>query len=352
MAFINFQRKPDTDLSATLQEVGELLENAQKSYFDQTVNIKQVTHSENGDDAIIVANPDNGSTYLSYQRGSSSLELRCSSHALSQILGRLKIPGDYFHTCPGKLKAANFNHWTSINKKEWLLRFFMQGDATQLRGVLSSLYKKLDDIDVFQRLKEVLEIQEQKTHIQSFSKDPFVSRMIVSLPTLAVTSEGQTITAQVSITNSEVGLWALTIAPSVSIDGTYTFVDLNKEGATSIHHIGKDPLSGVKEALNKAIDAAQAGIVRIIQLQKEGLVETKGQLAIIRETMTLEKAMLDSLEEEFGSKLELQRLEVAKSILNLVKDLPLIRKFEIECKVGQYLDLFGDINARIKDLFE
>lgn len=139
--------------------------------------------------------------------------------ALSQFCQRLGIPTPYFRKCPPALQDQQANHWLrfapadnsdeeqadlpAARDETWLLR----GRKDRLRGVLSARYARLDNQQLLDALRPLLQSREHRLEVKDFSLseeslhlrliDPQVSREVLKDDRLFVGFH---------VSNSEVGV--------------------------------------------------------------------------------------------------------------------------------------------------
>lgn len=138
-----------------------------------------------------------------------------TSWATTQVCQRLNIPASYFKRCPPELQDEQFNYWidhvgqnghTHAPKAErWLLRTKDDG----LRGVLTERYACLDNRDVLETLRPLIEphyqvgwfaLTDESFHLRLL--DPKLAREVLPHDRLV---------AGVHLANSEVGKRAVTV---------------------------------------------------------------------------------------------------------------------------------------------
>ncbi|MBF0439942.1 MAG: DUF945 domain-containing protein [Magnetococcus sp. YQC-3] len=156
-------------------------------------------------------------------------------HAQRLISNRLGVPHQYLQRCPPSLQAKNLNHWITEQKedREFLVRF----DGDHVRAVFTPRYKKLDNIEVLDRLNELGFAPETEVHVQFDSN--FMSLSIPDEGRTFSIQPGDRVTPGISIANSEVGLSSLKIeAYCLRLVCTNGLIS-KMQTASSFRHISK-----------------------------------------------------------------------------------------------------------------
>ena len=126
--------------------------------------------------------------------------------AQQSIANRLGIPLQYLRRCPEDIQALNMNHWIRRETHEELF-FRFDGDA--VRAVFTPRYIPTDNLEVLQKLDTLNYDPEMR--VQCSLDDEFIS---LSIPDGKQTFQinGERMTPGISVSNSEVGLAAFSIA--------------------------------------------------------------------------------------------------------------------------------------------
>ncbi len=129
--------------------------------------------------------------------------------AQQSICWRLGIPINYLRKCPKDLQQNHLNYWIRHEKNENLFFRFDQGEV---RAIFTPRYVPTDNLEVLYRLLE--HGYKPNTRVQCSLDDEF---MLVSVPDERETFRinGDRMTPGISVSNSEVGLAALTISSFV-----------------------------------------------------------------------------------------------------------------------------------------
>ena len=172
----------------TLAKVHERVEAMARDHTDQNVNVKDITF-KNLDTVMI---------------GSESHQLK--PVAQQSIAYRLGIPIQYLRRCPESVQAYNMNFWITKEKNEEL---FFRFHNDQVRAIFTPRYVPTDNIEIMEKLSSLN--YSPDTPVQSNLDDEF---MMISIPDRDKTFKinGDKMTPGVSISNSEVGIAALSIS--------------------------------------------------------------------------------------------------------------------------------------------
>lgn len=287
--------------------------------------------------------------------GQSCKDLTVSGWAEGQLLGKLKIPGAYFHRCPPYLKSVNFNHWAlhpDFKGKQVRLRYYQD----VVRGIVSTkrFNLSMDDKYVVPTILEILEnrslelIGAKPTGDHTFIKGSEFTFWSIPFELEAI-HNGVRAQAGVLITNSEVGLSCLHIRPCLFIG----YRPIYAHGATSLYHSNSLAHEKVFEGLEKSLASAQGAITNYFVRgsvevnnpwnQIEKLVERNDELPV---------SILDFLSEGWKERAHATKIEIAEAILDSVKELPLYRQYKATEVVGQYLCIFDTIKTTTASIIE
>jgi len=129
--------------------------------------------------------------------------------AQQSIANRLGIPIHYLRKCPPDIQRTNINYWLAREKNDQL---FFRFDGDKIRAIFTPRYIPTDNIDVLEKIKDLDYPMNAK--VQCSMDDEF---MMVNIPddreTFSI--DGHRMTPGISISNSEVGLAALSISAFV-----------------------------------------------------------------------------------------------------------------------------------------
>ncbi len=131
---------------------------------------------------------------------------RLRNMAQQSICWRLGIPSNYLRKCPADIQKNNLNYWIKHEKNE---KLFFRFDGNEVRAIFTPRYVPTDNKEVLDRLLE--HGYKPSTRVQCSLDDEF---MLVSVPDERETFRinGDRMTPGISVSNSEVGLAALTIS--------------------------------------------------------------------------------------------------------------------------------------------
>ena len=175
----------------TLEKVFDKVNTMAGNHFDQFVNVQSLN-------------------FQSLEMVSIAGELHpLKPIAQQSIANRLGIPITYLRKCPADIQRMNIDYWLAKEKNEELLFRF---DGEKVRAIFTPRYVPTDNIDVLETIRKLDYPMDMK--VQCSLDDEF---MMVNIPddrdTFSI--NGQKMTPGISISNSEVGLAALSISAFV-----------------------------------------------------------------------------------------------------------------------------------------
>jgi len=126
--------------------------------------------------------------------------------AQQAIANRLGIPAHYLRKCPPEIQRVNLNHWIRKERNEDL---FFRFDRNEVRAVFTPRYIPTDNVEVLEHLMKLG--YPPDTPVQASLDDNFLA---VNIPDgdKMFTVNGDRMTPGISVSNSEVGIAALSIA--------------------------------------------------------------------------------------------------------------------------------------------
>jgi len=183
--------------------------------------------------------------------------------AHSQLAAYTRIPKEYYDRMPPSLLAINVNHWLQDKDEPRMIRT-MDGNV---RAWLSDRYRPLDNYDLAVAVIPTL----RKAGAEINSSEVTDSRLYIKATSPKITAtvkQGDVVQAGVLISNSEVGMGALQVAPFslrlVCVNGM-THTDYGRRKA----HLGRQQLGDselpeewMRDDTRLASDAAFFGQVR------------------------------------------------------------------------------------------
>lgn len=127
-----------------------------------------------------------------------------------QIATRLGVPFSYLARCPADLQNQNLSYWLAQEKNE---KLFVRFDGAEARALFTERYTPVDNIRVLERLDELGFGADTK--IQLSLDGEFMSLSIPDARKTFTVGNNDKMVPGISISNSEVGLSALSIASFV-----------------------------------------------------------------------------------------------------------------------------------------
>ncbi len=165
--------------------------------------------------------------------------------AQQSICYRLGIPIHYLRKCPSDLQQNHLNYWIKHEKNE---KLFFRFDQGEVRAIFTPRYIPTDNLEVLDRLLE--HGYKPDTRVQCSLDDEF---MLVSVPDDRETFRinGDRMTPGISVSNSEVGLAALSIS-TFTLRLVCTNGMISKtEVSASYRHVSDKFLSNLPGVLNE-----------------------------------------------------------------------------------------------------
>ena len=211
----------------TLEKVYDRVENMARTHEDRLIPIDDVSFTDL--ERVCIS----GATY----------NLR--SIAQQSICYRLGIPIHYLRKCPQHIQQNNLNFWIKREKNE---KLFFRFDSNEVRAIFTPRYIPTDNKEVLARLME--HGYKPDTRVQCSLDDEF---MLVSVPDDRETFRinGDRMTPGISVSNSEVGLAALSISTfTLRLVCTNGMISKTAVSA-SYRHVSAKLLSNLPGVLNE-----------------------------------------------------------------------------------------------------
>lgn len=213
----------------TLVELATELErqsNAKKDFIANTESLEMTTTGE-----------------LTLESDRISQQFPVTLHAHSQIAARLDIPSKYYNRMRAEapeLLAANVNEWFRSKPERRMVRTL----DNLVRAFLSNRYRRLDNFDLAEAVLPIL--AEMGEGIRIVSTELTESRMYIKVVNERLELEvrkGDVVQAGIAISNSEVGLGALSVEPLI-----YRLVCSNgmvaQDFSKKRYHVGRNASEG------------------------------------------------------------------------------------------------------------
>lgn len=221
--------------------------------------------------------------------------------AMVQLAQRLRIPVDFLDRQPDNLKFALTNYWAQNGgyEREVMMRTMQDN---QVRGILSSSYTPLDDIDVVPLIADILGDEEVDIKIMDFHNDYSHIRIVFNRLTTEA-RPGDIIQTGIHISNSEVGMRSIrTDALVYRLICTNGMVRDENNGRSSIRHIGNS--DRLKDQLRMLITDAKENAQHLTNQFKEAvnhkLLEPTKLIEQHAQSNDLSQAQLKAVLENFA----------------------------------------------------
>jgi len=125
--------------------------------------------------------------------------------AQQSIANRLGIPAHYLRKCPPEIQRINLNHWIRKERNDEL---FFRFDRNEVRAVFTPKYVPTDNVEVLEHIKKLG--YRDDTPVQASVDDNFLAVNIPDGDRMFLVN-GDHMTPGISVSNSEVGIAALSI---------------------------------------------------------------------------------------------------------------------------------------------
>ena len=122
------------------------------------------------------------------------------------ISNRLGIPAHYLRKCPPEIQRVNLNHWIRKERNDEL---FFRFDRNEVRAVFTPRYIPTDNVEVLEHLKKLG--YRDDTPVQASVDDNFLAVNIPDGDKIFSVNGNDRMSPGISISNSEVGIAALSI---------------------------------------------------------------------------------------------------------------------------------------------
>lgn len=220
--------KTGKSLSALAVEIERQAE-SKKDYVVDTRNLSMRTINMGADRESVVLAMRNG----------KDIELPVGANAHRQIAERIGVPAKYYDKmlsdAPGLL-ARNVNHWFSETPEPRMVRT-LDGQA---RAFLSNRYQRIDNVHVAEVVLPVL--QESSRDLSIVSCEVTDSKLYIKAIDRSIRAEvtgsrrvGDIVEAGIMVTNSEIGLGAVSVTPFMNFLACLNGMVLNKQGLRAAH---------------------------------------------------------------------------------------------------------------------
>ncbi len=277
--------------------------------------------------------------------------LALSDYAMGQAFSRLGIPVAYGRKLMKErpdLVATQFNHWTSKETRQVLVRMRIHENGQGvIRGFLSDRYSILDNKDVFDGLSRIIETTPE-AELTSTHIDDRRAHIRLSFPELSadfgLNPEGKPdiLRVGVDIVNSEVGASSLRITPVVyrlvCTNGLKGWAPTGERFVQRHMHLTTNELYG--RMSTAVVDAIRGGDTMIETLQGARKTKVEEPLDIIKELaakQTYSQTVTDTAQRNFLIEPEPSLYGIMNAFTRTARDLPNERRLEMEEFAGSLL---------------
>jgi hypothetical protein len=158
------------------------------------------------------------------------------------------------------------------------------------------------------------------------------------------------------IMNSEVGSSCFHIRPLVySLNlGSHNYIfDNTNNGSHSFYHTSIFDQASLGQAVYAAREAAEVGVASLFVMSTQRIKNPLEKIkSIVDNSSSIPKSLMTMFEEEWREVEEAPKLEMVRSILNAVAELPVFQRYQATAEVGRYLNIFGQRDSRIRQIME
>ena len=162
---------------------------------------------------------EDGSTFVMDHIGPKDSEIMGTTDLFHRQIGAaLKIPAKYYdmmRTRKPELLARNVNTWLAEKNQSYMIRSMDSGTGRKARAFLSDRYRRIDNMEI---ASAVLPLFAGKEEMEVVSCEVTENRMFIKVVNHRLEAEvmpGDIVRAGVVISNSEVGLGAVSVRPLV-----------------------------------------------------------------------------------------------------------------------------------------
>ena len=211
--------------------------------------------------------------------------VRLMDHAHDQLLDRLEFPKKAFQKLPAKLNVLNVNYLIqNCYDKDVLMRV---QDGNRVRGLLSMEYQPFDNLELLQALAPF--IGPDAVIRWDYSDDRVLHLQVTFPRTTAEVKVGDVVQTGLHITNSEVGVRAVTIAALVyRLKCTNGMVGGGENGGFyRFRHTGDG--DRLRDGIQGAIESANLTTTRLVEQFKAAVNKQIDDPATYLETLAKNK---------------------------------------------------------------
>ncbi|MGC4044860.1 MAG: DUF932 domain-containing protein [Armatimonas sp.] len=271
-------------------------------------------------------------------------------YAMGQACQKLGMPAAYFARCPKSLQDDQFNHWRSVERKErqkaggdgeerWTLR----AKNSNIRGVLSARYEKLDNHQLLEALVPALSGSDYAVKLFDLTDESFHLRLIDPRMSRLVLP-GDPILVAIHVANSEIGLRAVTIDACVFRQVCSNGLVRKVAGRSilkqrHIHVATENLIPSLQEAVQQAKLVAAAFLEQMILSAKTLVPDPERAIQILAQSWKLTRQTVEFI--RFGLHGE-SRPDTVYGLLNAVTNaaqrLSPDNRFELETLASVLID--------------
>ena len=274
-------------------------------------------------------------------------------YAMGQACAKLGMPAGYFAKCPTKLQDDQFNWWKTLEGVEGMGRRRPGGDSPErwtlrakdstIRGVLSARYEKLDNRQLLDALLPAVAGMGHEVKLFNLTDESFHLRLIDPRMNRLV-FPGDPLTVAIHLSNSEVGLRAVTVDACVFRQVCENGMVRKIAGRSLLKqrhiHLGNGrfvPL--LQEAVAQATLLAAAFIEQMIFSSKTIVPDPEKAIESLADAWKLSKQTVEYIKFGlFGETHQDTLYGLVNAVTNAAQRLPVEGRYELETLASTLID--------------
>lgn len=286
---------------------------------------------------------ENNLVYLKIQ--DLSFHKKIPNHSLGQMLSRVKAPVAFFQRCWNTTKLSILEQF--CQNRNWLFRCEqIKDDSDSIRGILTPTYSTdMDDYQLFEAVFRQLHSKEYRVHL--FEHDTFITRCVVRFPASSTEFEGNTFTAGMVVTTSEIGYSSIWIEPCVIIGNNRVLVNRadSLTNTTRIIHRGVISPERVHHKIEHAYEVSQIGVIQMMESAETTVTPEEVEKFVV-DTPSFPSRFAQIVLEDIRNKESANKLEILIKIMDEAQKLPLVQAIALEQAAGKFSNVFKNHSSR------
>ncbi|PGK51326.1 hypothetical protein CN918_26410 [Priestia megaterium] len=284
---------------------------------------------------------------------SNDAEFSLSQWGAQTLCTKLKVPYEYYLKCDKEQKQYNINSWLEQIEKDndVMLRLRKQnGNLSQIRGIVSTKYSKINNLTVAQAAHDYFELHNERYSIDFFHEDGDNLNMRLCMED-KVTQIGRTPDGKddihkvaVHIRNSEVGRAGVQVIPMVyrlvCTNGLMAWTATGKVYNQRHIYIGEEQLQeDVVAAIAGAVEKSDATI-KILEKAKTITVQNPYQeIEKIAKRNKYSEKFTKAIKEAYENENDGKLFYLVQAFTDAAKALPDDSRLKVEKEAAKLLQL-------------